>query len=243
MKAECPLRVLVVEDEAPIAQLITANLGRVGLQVTTANTVAEARHCLKRESPALLILDSTLPDGEALSVLEDWQSRDQGGSVARPCLVLAPSPEQHAILDQRKDPWTRVIGKPFSPPELVMQVIMLLVEAGARVPPSRPVSSHVQKVVVDLCSGSGLSTCLAADEAGPFALVVGVDRSFETTCEAQRRVRLLSYQNVSFIVADVRALPFASGTVQEVHGTEDLRYVGLADDPRAREEVERIRGS
>jgi len=188
----------------------------------------------------LLILDSTLPDGNALSIWEEWQGRRPNKSAGRPCIVLATTSEQQAFLEERDEPWTRVVGKPFSPPELVMLVLTLLAEAGVYTPPLRRASLHPRKVVVDLCSGSGLSTCLAAEKAGPDALVVGVDRSFEAACEAQRRVGLLGYQNICFVVADVEALPFARGRVREVGGTENFPHLGLPDEGQAWAEMKRI---
>jgi CheY-like chemotaxis protein len=84
-----PLRVLVVEDETPLARLLAVNLESVGLQVTTADSMASARAALKAESPSLLILDSTLPDGDSLSIWEEWRSRGANESAGPPFSVIA----------------------------------------------------------------------------------------------------------------------------------------------------------
>ena len=62
-------RVLVVDDEPEIADVLRAYLVREGLSVETCGTAADALALLGREPPDLLVLDVTLPDGSGLDVL------------------------------------------------------------------------------------------------------------------------------------------------------------------------------
>lgn len=62
-------RVLVVDDEADIRELLDLTLVRMGLSADCAGTVAEARAFLARERYALCLTDMRLPDGEGLEVV------------------------------------------------------------------------------------------------------------------------------------------------------------------------------
>jgi two-component system response regulator PilR (NtrC family) len=62
-------RVLVVDDEADIRELLDLTLARMGLSADCAGTVAEARSFLERENYNLCLTDMRLPDGEGLEIV------------------------------------------------------------------------------------------------------------------------------------------------------------------------------
>ena len=62
-------RVLVVDDEADIRELLDLTLARMGLAADCAGTVAEARAYLEREEYSLCLTDMRLPDGEGLEIV------------------------------------------------------------------------------------------------------------------------------------------------------------------------------
>lgn len=62
-------RVLVVDDEADIRELLDLTLARMGLSADCAGSVAEARQFLERERYQLCLTDMRLPDGEGLEVV------------------------------------------------------------------------------------------------------------------------------------------------------------------------------
>lgn len=62
-------RVLVVDDEADIRELLDLTLARMGLSADCAGTVAEARAFLEREHYSLCLTDMRLPDGEGLEIV------------------------------------------------------------------------------------------------------------------------------------------------------------------------------
>lgn len=62
-------RVLVVDDEADIRELLDLTLARMGLSADCAASVAEARHFLERERYQLCLTDMRLPDGEGLEIV------------------------------------------------------------------------------------------------------------------------------------------------------------------------------
>ncbi len=62
-------RVLVVDDEADIRELLDLTLARMGLVADCAATVAEAEELLAGQSYHLCLTDMRLPDGEGLSLV------------------------------------------------------------------------------------------------------------------------------------------------------------------------------
>ena len=62
-------RVLVIDDEADIRELIDLTLSRMGLAATCAASLAEARAALAAERFQLCLTDMRLPDGEGLDIV------------------------------------------------------------------------------------------------------------------------------------------------------------------------------
>jgi len=62
-------RVLVVDDEEDIRELLDLTLARMGLSADCAGTVAEARRFLEKEQYSLCLTDMRLPDGEGLEIV------------------------------------------------------------------------------------------------------------------------------------------------------------------------------
>ncbi len=68
-RAGRPPRVLVVDDEADLRELIELTLVGMGLDVDSAGTAAEARALIARGSYALCLTDMRLPDGNGLELV------------------------------------------------------------------------------------------------------------------------------------------------------------------------------
>jgi two-component system response regulator PilR (NtrC family) len=62
-------RVLVVDDEADIRELIDLTLSRMGLAADCAGSVMEALTCLKEKEYQLCLTDMRLPDGDGLEIV------------------------------------------------------------------------------------------------------------------------------------------------------------------------------
>ena len=63
-------KVLVIDDEPDLLELLELTLSRMGLDTTRAETVAEAIRLLDKEPYDLCLTDMRLPDGEGLRVVE-----------------------------------------------------------------------------------------------------------------------------------------------------------------------------
>src|SRR5690606_26482578 len=62
-------RVLVVDDEADLRELLELTLVGMGLDVDCAGTLAEAESALSRTAYALCLTDMRLPDGDGLTLV------------------------------------------------------------------------------------------------------------------------------------------------------------------------------
>ena len=62
-------RVLVIDDEADIRELLDLTLARMGIAADCAGSVAEAKKFLEQESYNLCLTDMRLPDGEGLEIV------------------------------------------------------------------------------------------------------------------------------------------------------------------------------
>jgi two-component system response regulator PilR (NtrC family) len=63
-------KVLIVDDEPDLLELLEMTLSRMGLDTSRAESVAEAQRMLDREGFDLCLTDWNLPDGEGLRVVE-----------------------------------------------------------------------------------------------------------------------------------------------------------------------------
>lgn len=115
-------RVLLVDDEPEIVDVLRAYLERDGLSVETCGTVADALGALARGTPNILVLDVTLPDGTGLDVL---RAAAAPGSRIPTIMLTARSDEADRIvgLELGADDY---VTKPFSPREVVARVRSLL---------------------------------------------------------------------------------------------------------------------
>jgi two-component system response regulator PilR (NtrC family) len=64
-------RVLVIDDEPDIRELLDLTLSRMGLDVTTAEDLTEARQALQDQSFSFCLTDMRLPDGNGLDLVEE----------------------------------------------------------------------------------------------------------------------------------------------------------------------------
>jgi len=75
------IKVLVVDDEIVLADLLASALRYEGWEVTTAHTGADAVRLAREISPDLVVLDIMLPDFDGLEVLSKIRRNDPDISV------------------------------------------------------------------------------------------------------------------------------------------------------------------
>ena len=109
-------RVLVVEDESAIAELISINLRHAGYEVTIASAADQAQMEVDRVLPDLVILDWMLPGQSGLALAKRWRSEARTKEL--PVIMLtarADEADKIAGLDAGADDY---LTKPFHLPEL-----------------------------------------------------------------------------------------------------------------------------
>jgi phosphate regulon transcriptional regulator PhoB len=119
-----PQRILVVEDERDIADLVRFNLEQEGFTVRVAHDGEQALALMRREPPALVILDLMLPGIPGLEVCR--RLRSDPTTARLPVVVLtarAAEADRVIGLEMGADDY---ITKPFSPRELVARVRAVL---------------------------------------------------------------------------------------------------------------------
>jgi len=112
------MRLLAVEDERELSELVKANLGRHGFAVDLAATLADARACLRTNAYDVILLDLQLPDGNGLDLLR--AVRDTGQTI--PVIALTARDtiaDRVAGLNQGADDY---LVKPFALDELVARI-------------------------------------------------------------------------------------------------------------------------
>jgi two-component system alkaline phosphatase synthesis response regulator PhoP len=114
-------RILVVEDEANIVNLVRAYLERDGFTVDTARDGAAALHQARTTRPQLVVLDLMLPGMDGLEVCRRLRQE----SDVYILMLTAKSEEADRIvgLELGADDY---LTKPFSPRELVARVKAVL---------------------------------------------------------------------------------------------------------------------
>ena len=116
--------VLVVEDEAAIAELIALNLRHAGFAVEVAADAASAQAAVDRELPDLVLLDWMLPGLPGVQLARQWRAAVRTRELAI-IMLTARADESDKVtgLDSGADDY---LSKPFSPKELLARIRAVL---------------------------------------------------------------------------------------------------------------------
>src|ERR1700719_3198209 len=120
------MRLLVVEGEARITEVLRAALSRAGFAVDSVDTMADARAVIPLAPYDAVILDLGLPDGDGLDLLNELR---RAGNLV-PVLVLTARDAVEARvtgLDAGADDY---LVKPFAMAELIARTKALLRRPG-----------------------------------------------------------------------------------------------------------------
>jgi len=123
-------RLLMIDDDASLSQLLVEYFERFGHKLVAATTAAQGRHLLRRDDPDLLILDVMLPDADGMQLCRTIRSESD-----IPIVMLTARggvPDRVLGLEFGADDY---VPKPFEPRELVARVETLM--RRSREPPAR----------------------------------------------------------------------------------------------------------
>jgi DNA-binding response OmpR family regulator len=139
-------RVLVVEDDPDIAELVARYLEKAGYTTARVSSGRDALDTVRTKAPDLIVLDVMLPHVDGLEVCRLLRANDHTASI--PIIMLtarADESERIVGLEMGADDY---LAKPFSPNELVARVRALLRRAQrVDAPSGRPLS--LGAIVVD----------------------------------------------------------------------------------------------
>jgi DNA-binding response OmpR family regulator len=112
------MRLLVVEDNEQLAELLTKGLQTAGYETDVLSSLEEASTVLRTTFYAALILDLGLPDGDGLTLLREIRHRDN----PIPVLVLTARGGLHDRVQGLRSGADDYLVKPFALEELVARL-------------------------------------------------------------------------------------------------------------------------
>ena len=235
-------RILVVDDENDIRELVREILSEEGYTVDTAGNAAEARAACAVQAPDLVLLDIWMPDTDGISLLREWQ---QTQALTAPVVMMSGHGTVETAVEATRLGAVDYVEKPLSLAKLLRTVQLALDEGQRRqrvtrtiVPPLiapvgrsrlmrdlrervKQIAPHEAPVLVLGEPGTGREAfaryiyALSARASGPFvALVAG------SVTESNAEDILLGVENASGTTAGV--LEQAQGGVLFINGLEDL---------------------
>ncbi len=117
-------KVLVVEDEAPLSELLSYNLSAEGFAVRLAENGEEAEILVSEERPDLIVLDWMLPGVSGIELCRRLRSRPETRAI--PILMLTARGEEGDRIRGLSTGADDYVVKPFSLPELMARIKAIL---------------------------------------------------------------------------------------------------------------------
>lgn len=138
-------KVLVVDDELKIAEVIKSYLEHAGFEVFTAYDGRHALEMFERTGPSIVILDLMLPDLTGEEICRTIRKHSRA-----PIIMLTAKSDEEDILRGLDIGADDYVTKPFSPKQLVARVIAVLRRtAGDPIPLSNAFSFNNEDLVID----------------------------------------------------------------------------------------------
>jgi len=160
-----PTRILIVEDDPDIAELVGRYLDKAGFITERAASGREALQTIAVRPPGLMVLDLMLPHVDGLEVCR--QIRADEATAAIPIIMLTARAEESERIVGLELGADDYLAKPFSPNELVARVRALLRRAARGTPAASktlaygPIALDSERHVV---SSEGRDVTLTAKE-------------------------------------------------------------------------------
>jgi len=117
-------RILIVEDEAAIRQMLAFNLTRAGFEVDEAEDCSTARRRIVDMRPDLVLVDWMLPDSSGLELTRSLRRQEANREL--PIIMLTAKAEEREKIVGLEGGADDYVTKPFSPKELIARINALL---------------------------------------------------------------------------------------------------------------------
>ncbi len=129
-----PPRILVVDDDVRLRDLLTRYLGEQGFSVQALPDARDIDKKLQRDPPHLMVLDLMLPGEDGLSICR----RLRGAGESVPIIMLTAKGEEVDRIVGLEMGADDYLAKPFNPRELVARIHAVLRRHGERPAPGTP---------------------------------------------------------------------------------------------------------
>ena len=116
-------KVLIVEDEPGMAEILRLNLQLSDYQVVVASDGLKALQTFEREQPDLVTLDLNLPKVSGYRLIKLFKQADAKQQVPVVVITASAYEEAEEVVDAGADDF---VTKPFDPAELVEKVNFIL---------------------------------------------------------------------------------------------------------------------
>ncbi len=140
MQAHTPARVLVVDDDPALRELLRDYLGLSGFQVDEADGGEQMRQRLAAAPPDLVVLDIMLPGEDGLSLARTLRQHSN-----LPIVMLSARGEEIDRVVGLEVGADDYLAKPFSPRELLARIRALLRRAGTAAQPGEAAAASTQR--------------------------------------------------------------------------------------------------
>ncbi|MEU6301103.1 response regulator transcription factor [Streptomyces erythrochromogenes] len=201
-------RVLVVDDDPTVSEVVAGYLERAGFTVDCAVDGPSALEAAARCRPDLVVLDLMLPGMDGLEVCRRLRANGTGARTLPVVMLTARGDEEDRILglEVGADDY---VTKPFSPRELVLRVRSVLRRASAAVPAGEPLLAAAGLAVDPVArraTRDGLELALTQRE---FDLLAYFLRHVGQVCDRERLMREVwgwDFGDLSTVTVHVRRL-------------------------------------
>lgn len=111
-----PKKILIVEDEPHMARVTELSLKKGGYDILAARNGREAIELAGRETPALIVMDVTMPEMDGITALKRLKAMPATAGI--PVIMLTSRGQMVAREEAEDSGATLFLTKPFSPSAL-----------------------------------------------------------------------------------------------------------------------------
>ena len=138
-------KVLIIEDEKELSNVLKAYLERAGYEVWTSERGDEGLALWEKKQPDMVLLDLNLPGMDGIDIARKIRQADD-----TPIIMVTARVEEVDRLIGLELGADDYITKPFSPREVVARVKAVLRRAGQSPASAKPILIHVADLEIDM---------------------------------------------------------------------------------------------
>jgi DNA-binding response OmpR family regulator len=114
------MRILIVEDDTALTQLLQLVFESRGLRVTVAETGKQALEAVVKEPPAVVLLDLMMPDVDGLEICRGIRANPHTADI--PIIVLTAKTSEESRQELLEAGATDYLVKPVRPSDLIKRI-------------------------------------------------------------------------------------------------------------------------